>query len=303
MCDHSSTPMVSIIIPVYNGSNYLNEAIDSALAQTYPNCEIIVVNDGSDDGGATEMSALSYGSKIRYISKKNGGTASALNVGLDNMRGSYFSWLSHDDLYLPDKIACQMAFLSTTGDPLAVSFSAFRAIDQNGTVLSEHITPDMPFKAARWLLLAWSSIHGCSLLIPRQGFDRAGRFNENLSTTQDYDMWLRLTDHCNFYNCGKILVSSRQHPEQGSRKIDNHLQDVTQYKKNNAWRITTDYMKDAFGDEGMTTAYHELIRRYADFHLFAECGRFIRQLCLAQPSKANFRFAASMLKKIAGALF
>ena len=64
-------PKVSIVIPVYNGENYMKEAIDSALAQTYDNCEIIVVNDGSTDH--TDMIAKSYGHKIRYFSKDNGG--------------------------------------------------------------------------------------------------------------------------------------------------------------------------------------------------------------------------------------
>ena len=90
-------PMVSIVIPVYNGSNYLSEAIDSALNQTYPNCEVIVVNDGSEDEGKTENIALSYGSKIRYFAKKNGGAATALNLGIAEMKGEYFSWLSHDE--------------------------------------------------------------------------------------------------------------------------------------------------------------------------------------------------------------
>ena len=88
-----NAPKVSIVIPVYNGSNFLAEAIDSALSQTYHNTEIIVVNDGSTDEGATENIALSYGNKINYYLKKNGGVASALNFGIEKMSGEYFSWL------------------------------------------------------------------------------------------------------------------------------------------------------------------------------------------------------------------
>lgn len=98
-------PLVSIIIPVYNGSNYLEESINSALAQTYRNIEVIVVNDGSTDGGATERIALSYGDRIRYFYKENGGVSTALNLGLEKMKGEWFSWLSHDDLYLPEKLS------------------------------------------------------------------------------------------------------------------------------------------------------------------------------------------------------
>ena len=71
------TPLVSIVIPVYNGANYMREAIDSALAQTYENKEIIVVNDGSSDNGETDRIAKEYGDRIRYILKQNGGVSSA----------------------------------------------------------------------------------------------------------------------------------------------------------------------------------------------------------------------------------
>ena len=76
-------PKVSIVIPVYNGEDYIREAINSALAQTYKNCEVIVVNDGSTDG--TETIVKSYGDKVRYFSKENGGVSSALNLGIDHM--------------------------------------------------------------------------------------------------------------------------------------------------------------------------------------------------------------------------
>ena len=105
-------PKVSIVIPVYNGSNYLANAIDCALSQTYQNTEIIVVNDGSTDGGATEQVAMSYGDRIRYFSKPNGGVSSALNYGIANMTGEYFSWLSHDDAYSPDKVKCSVDLLT-----------------------------------------------------------------------------------------------------------------------------------------------------------------------------------------------
>ena len=79
------SPLVSIVIPVYNGANYLKESIDSALNQSYPHIEVIVVNDGSRDEGATEAVALSYGDRIRYFSKANGGCGSALNFGIKQM--------------------------------------------------------------------------------------------------------------------------------------------------------------------------------------------------------------------------
>src|SRR6185312_14318520 len=124
-----SAALVSIIIPVYNGAQYLSEAIDSALAQSYQNIEVLVVNDGSTDAGATEAVAKSFGHSIRYFYKPNGHVASALNFGVGQMRGQYFSWLSHDDRYVPSKIEVQMHAISELGPNVAV-YGDFEILEQ-----------------------------------------------------------------------------------------------------------------------------------------------------------------------------
>ena len=122
---------VSIIIPVFNGSEYLAEAINSALNQTYKNIEVLVINDGSTDGGKTEEIALSFGESIRYIKKKNGGVASALNLSLDYMTGDYFSWLSHDDLYTNNKIELEIKAMNENVNKNTIIYSDYTVIYTN----------------------------------------------------------------------------------------------------------------------------------------------------------------------------
>jgi len=212
-------PKVSIVIPVYNGANYLHEAIDSALAQTYTNIEIIVVNDGSCDDGVTEKIALSYGDKIRYFNKANGGVASALNKAILEMSGEYFSWLSHDDLYFPNKVSSQIDELSVAGHSKNVIYSDFIVFeDNNSDSFNEVKLPTVAPNQFRYFLTLQSMVHGCSLLIPKQAFSICGLFNENLKYTQDYDLWFRMAKQYDFVHVSKCLVKSREHAEQDSKR-------------------------------------------------------------------------------------
>lgn len=207
-------PLVSIVIPVYNGSNYLAEAIDSALAQTYPDCEILVVNDGSNDGGQTERVALGYGNRVRYLAKPNGGVASALNLGLSEMRGTLFSWLSHDDMYDPLKIETQCSVIqaSSRDDVIVYSdYSIFADDGQRSDVRLQNTDP----QGFRYRLARWSNINGCTLLIPARVLREVGGFCEALRTTQDYDLWFRLARWHPFVHVPQVLVASRFHQHQG----------------------------------------------------------------------------------------
>lgn len=209
--------LVSIVIPVYNGANYLREAVDSALAQTWPLCEVLVINDGSADGGATESIALSYGDRIRYFHKENGGVASALNLGIKEMRGDFFSWLSHDDVYLPDKCRVQVELWRQGGETSVILYADAAIIDAHGKTTGTHLMPDMRKDEALFRIWGSSFLNGCTMLIPRLLLLEAGGFNEALPTTQDYDLWLRLAQRSTFRLCPGVVLLSRQHAAQGSR--------------------------------------------------------------------------------------
>lgn len=192
-------PLVSIVIPVYNGSNYMREAIDSALAQTYPNVEILVINDGSTDEGETDRIAKSYGDRIRYFCKKNGGVSSALNLGIAQMHGSYFSWLSHDDAYLPTKVEDAVLALEKAGaDENTLVLCKETYIDgasqpmrkRGGTGLATNEV--LPWNRVLSTLLDMGSFNGCSLLIPRAAFEKCGGFDERLRFNQDGFMWSKI---------------------------------------------------------------------------------------------------------------
>lgn len=215
-------PKVSIIIPVFNGADYLEQAIESALGQTYQNLEVIVVNDGSDDGGLSEAIAKRYEQRIRYFYKENSGVAGALNFGIGKMSGEYFSWLSHDDLYAPQKIEAQINLIGVLNlnEPLIV-YSDFCEINTKGGI-TYAVFPPKKFENNTLYLLSNHLINGCSLLIPKQCFDETGLFDESLRSTQDYDMWYRLMARYRFAHSHGFYVMSRRHEGQGTHTIGSH---------------------------------------------------------------------------------
>jgi len=125
---------VSIIIPVYNGAAYLAEAIDCALAQTYLDVEVMIVNDGSTDGSESERIALAYGNRIRYLTKDNGGVASALNRGLQEMTGEWFIWLSHDDYFDAERVEEDMRIAREHPDARVI-FCRTQGVDSSGSII------------------------------------------------------------------------------------------------------------------------------------------------------------------------
>lgn len=218
-----SNPLVSIVIPVYNGGDYLREAIDSALAQTYQPIEILVINDGSNDGGATRAIAESYGDAIRYLEKENGGVSSALNLGIQKMHGEYFSWLSHDDAYCPQKIEAQIRALpeETTRAVVYCNFATMNSCSEPmaDTKASSRLHTSLTAKEALHHVLRHGTLNGCGFLIPRALLDECGFFDETLRYAQDALMWYRLfLSGVDVIVVPDALVKSRVHENQQTQK-------------------------------------------------------------------------------------
>lgn len=214
-------PLVSIVIPVYNGNDFVDQAIRSAQAQTYSHYEIIVVNDGSSDNGKTAEICKSYGSGIRYFEKENGGVSTALNFAIQEMKGDYFSWLSHDDLYLPEKLERQIEALSRISEEQREScilYCDVSLIDDQcnrlGKVLHFNSTPFLQN------ILLECNLNGCSLLVPKKAFQKVGTFNISLKTVQDIDLWSRMfLAGFTFVRIPEVLVLSRIHANQASKTM------------------------------------------------------------------------------------
>jgi len=218
-------PLVSIIMPVYNGADYLGKAIESAIAQNYENKEIIVVNDGSDDGGATAAVIKSFGDKIIAVEKENGGVSSALNLGISVMKGQYFAWLSHDDMYKPDYLSRQVEMLEKNGlgDGNTVICCQASLIDAKGKRLFRPHKTLNGMKSGEEiyrLLISGGNICYFTMLIPKAAIDKVPPFNTSFKYVQDKLFWKSLAKNgCRFFFYGEELCLLRTYRGQLSEKL------------------------------------------------------------------------------------
>lgn len=218
---------VSIIIPVYNGSNFLDSAIRSALSQTYEDCEVIVINDGSNDLGATQKVIDSYGDRIMQLVKENGGVATALNLGIASANGSHLLWLSHDDVLTVTAVEdlVQTAELSNSFGA-SIVYGGWFTMDEQSNLTGEiraEKSLSLNFQNSPHLPILFSLVHGCSLLIPTELIRRMGGFDVSLPTTQDYDLFWRMFPQTRLVHCSRNTLYQRNHSLQGSNSIQNHL--------------------------------------------------------------------------------
>jgi len=182
-------PQVAVIIPAYNQSQYLRQAIQSVLDQTFIDWEAVIVDDGSSDD--TRNVAHSFtDSRLRYIYQENRGLSAARNTGIRSSTAPYLSFLDSDDMFLPEKLALLLDALEQQPELGMVAGQAI-PVDENNQRVGKIMDTPLPQQPER--LLLGNPLHVGSVLLRRSWQEQAGFFDESLRSYEDWDMWLRLS--------------------------------------------------------------------------------------------------------------
>jgi len=222
---------VSIIITVHNSQKFLEECIESALNQTYPNIEIIAVDDGSTDNSLKILKK--YSNKIKIVTIKNCSTAIALNHGIKIAEGEWIKRLDHDDVLYPNAVEDLITVGKNIEDKKnTILYGHYELINSNGSTISKPLEPnynDLEIFDFNVILLDHFLAWPCTTLIHRSTIDAYGMYDESTKTQDDYELWLRycILHSCRLYLIPKKMVKYRIHSNQVTSRSMKKMEEET----------------------------------------------------------------------------
>src|SRR5918995_457239 len=205
-------PLVTVVIPCYNQAHFLSEAIESVLSQSYPNFEVVVVDDGSTDDTSEVAGRYLHVSRVHLISQKNQGLSGARNTGIGHARGEYLVFLDADDRLLPEALEAGVRELEAHPECAFVS-GRCNNIGPDGSPLKD--PPRLHVEGDHYLAL----LRRCYIWPPavvmfrRWVFEAVGGFDTSLRSSEDYEMYLRVARRFPVCNHKGVLVLVRYYPQ------------------------------------------------------------------------------------------
>ena len=208
-------PRVSVIIPTYQHRNYIRRTLSSVFEQSLGDYEIIVVNDGSTDDTASLLAPLVEARRITYLEQDNQGQSRARNAGLSRARGEYVAFLDDDDLWPPNKLASQVAFLDANPSVGMVG-GTFRMIDENEVPGRAGLFyPEITFET----LFTANPFHSPGqTLIRKTLLEEVGGLNATIWGADDWDLWFRIAKRSTIVMRDEIALYYRLHAHNASRQ-------------------------------------------------------------------------------------
>jgi glycosyltransferase involved in cell wall biosynthesis len=220
-------PLVSIIVPTHDRAQMLKEAVDSALAQTFQDFELIIVLNGASAASVEMANRLGTDPKVRVVEMADDTLAAARNFGLEFASGEWIAFLDDDDIWLPDKLAMQLDAAREGADLVTCNFTTFNS---DGELASAGLTP-LPagLGFAEALMLANYVSGGSAVLVKAEAIRKLGGFDVKLRGCEDWDMWRRLSWSHTFCCVDRALVRYRRHGTNMTTNLDLVLQADAQH--------------------------------------------------------------------------
>jgi hypothetical protein len=207
----ATIPAISVLMPVYNAGRFLPAALDSILAQTFADFELIAIDDGSRDGSADVLAEFAARDpRIRVVGQENRGIVATLNRALELARAPLVARMDADDLSRPDRFAKQIAYLRQHPEVAAVS-GAMDVIDDSGAYLRTDAFPTLPGAIESELIHRNCFCHA-PVMARTEVLRSIGGYRRNVQYAEDYDLWLRMSEVARLANLPDVLYSVRLHP-------------------------------------------------------------------------------------------
>lgn len=226
--NHSHSPLITVIMPVYNGERYLEKAMQSALGQTYRNFELIMVDDCSGDRSTQIIEQYLTDKRVVYLrNTKNLGVASSRNHALKHAKGEFITFHDQDDLWLPNKLTLQMDALQQHPE-VGLLHTRYARIDTEGELLPEYRSLDKHAFSNHQAetivgnvfeeIFISNDIQPLTSIIPKKVLDEVGWFNPDLPGVDDYELWLRIARRYPVGHLQTITGFWRMHAAQQSKQ-------------------------------------------------------------------------------------
>ena len=208
----ANKPKVSVLMSVFNGDRYLQQAIDSILNQSYTNFEFVIVDDGSSQATKEILAAQKDQRILMITNPSNIGLTKSLNLGLAKCRGEYIARMDSDDISHFHRLEKQVTFLDQNPE-IAVIGTQIRVVDHAGNILNySHISRGTTPLSCRWQHLFDSPVAHPSAMFRREiVFNKLGGYDETFATSQDYELWSRVIKSHEIANLEEVLLDFRSH--------------------------------------------------------------------------------------------
>lgn len=259
-------PLVSIILPVYNGEKFLSRSIESCLDQTHRNLELIIVDDCSTDTSIEiAKSYANIDDRVRIISNDtNRQLPASLNVGHKAATGMFLTWTSDDDFYNPQAVEIMLTALIE--NKVDVIYTDFALVDPNEKIKFNNV------KSISSCILFGNIIGPCFLYL-KDVYDRNKGYDEDLHTIEDFDFWLQASKHSSFHFISRILYNKRSHKDSLTmrlRKQDKQM--LSSFEQ----RLERSYSK-FFSSFNIQEKYYSLLFRQLHFNKYIDILEFLKR--------------------------